>query len=94
MASGYPTFSYELALAMVVLMCQYQPTCPTTRHREGTTCPERIRIQKHNQKVQKRNAEVREHNRKVDLENRVGAVVAIVAVVAVAALGIWWLLLR
>ncbi|MBL3682635.1 hypothetical protein D3229_09860 [Leucobacter aridicollis] len=79
---------------MVVLMCQYQPTCPTTRHREGTTCPERVRIQKHNQKVQKRNAEVREHNRKVDLENRVGAVVAIVAVVAVAALAVWWFLLR
>ncbi len=68
-------------------MCQYQSTCPTTRHRPGTVCPERHRIQKHNRKVD-------EHNRQVDAENRAALITVAVVVVIAAATAVWWFWLR
>lgn len=68
-------------------MCQYQSTCPTTRHRAGTVCPERLRIEKHNRKVE-------EHNRQVDASNRANLIALGVFVVGIGAAAIWWFLLR
>lgn len=62
-------------------MCQYQPECPTTRHRPGTKCPVRVSIEN--------------HNRKVDEQNR-QAVWTLIIVVALAALAFafWWFFIR
>ena len=70
-----------LRATMVGLMCQYQPECPTTRHRPGTKCPVRVRIEN--------------HNRKVDEQNR-QAVWALVVLLVIAggAFAAWWFLLK
>lgn len=58
-------------------MCQYQSTCPTTRHRPGTKCPERTRIEN--------------HNRKVDAQNRANLIGAIVVIGLIVVAGaVFW----
>lgn len=65
---------------MVSLMCQYQPTCPTTRHRPGTRCPVRVSIEN--------------HNRKVDVKNRqaVWSLIVVLIIIAVAVAAYWFFL--
>ena len=36
-------------------MCQYQESCPTTRHRPGTRCSVDVRIDNHNARVDAQN---------------------------------------
>lgn len=66
---------------MVGPMCQYQSDCPTTRHRPGTKCPVRTRIEN--------------HNRKVDEQNRQGAIALLILIIVLGgAVAAWWFLLR
>ncbi|MEB4615848.1 hypothetical protein [Leucobacter sp. M11] len=62
-------------------MCQYQSTCPTTRHRPGTQCPVRVSIEKHNRKVHEQNIRL------------LWTLVFVVAVLAIG-LGLYWFFLR
>ena len=49
---SFPKSEYNHTISNV---CQYQDSCPTTRHRAGTKCPVEVRIDNHNARVDAQN---------------------------------------
>ncbi len=59
-------------------MCQYNATCPTTRHRPGTVCP----------------VEVRRENRERRVARQLWGAVVALAIMAVTYGLVYWYVLR